>query len=159
MWRFDHIGLVVRDLAAGADNLLATLPIVQASQRFDDHKLGVSVQFFRDTGGQVFELIAPLGPKSPVATLAASKLGKIDQLCYRCETLSVAVDRLRKNRCVPLGRAVPALAFDGAKVQFFWTPNDFVLELIEGLGDKRVYSDVASSPNPDEGSSMKAPNI
>jgi methylmalonyl-CoA/ethylmalonyl-CoA epimerase len=141
MWRFDHIGMVVSDLEAGAEKLLATLPVTMASQRFDDEVLGVSVRFFKDGGGQVFELIAPLGVNSPVAKLAASKLGKIDQLCYRCADLTVATQTLRKGHSVPLGKALPALAFDGAKVQFFWTPNEFVLELVEGEGDARIYGE------------------
>jgi methylmalonyl-CoA/ethylmalonyl-CoA epimerase len=140
MWRFDHIGIVVSELEAGEDRLLGTLPIAMASQRFDDELLGVSVKFFKDIGGQVFELIAPIGSHSPVARLGASKNGKIDQLCYRCEDLTVATQKLRKGNSVPLGKAQPALAFGGAKVQFFWTPSEFVLELVEGSGDARHFN-------------------
>lgn len=139
MWQFDHIGLVVDNLEVGAQSLLATLPVTLASQRFDDIVLGVSVRFFKDHGGQTFELISPFGPKSPVANLASSKQGKINQLCYRCYNLDVAAEKLRKSYSLPLGNAKPALAFGGARVQFFWTSNEFVLELIEGEGDVRIY--------------------
>jgi methylmalonyl-CoA/ethylmalonyl-CoA epimerase len=139
MWTFDHIGIVVSDLKTGSKKLLSTLPVTMVSQRFDDEVLGVSVKFFKDGCGQVFELIAPLGVKSPVAKLAAGKHGKIDQLCYRCSDLTAATETLRKGNSVPLGKALPAMAFGGSKVQFFWTPNEFVLELVEGEGDARSY--------------------
>jgi methylmalonyl-CoA/ethylmalonyl-CoA epimerase len=128
---FDHAGIVVRDIEKSAGSLATLLPIAAKTQRFDDANLGVSVQFLRDANGTVFELIAPLGPDSPVAKIASSRVGTINQLAYRVDDLASAGMYFRSNRAVPTGVPKPAVAFGGALVQFFYLPEGFIVELIE----------------------------
>jgi methylmalonyl-CoA/ethylmalonyl-CoA epimerase len=135
----DHIGIIVPVLETGVLELVATLPIVKVSQRFDDELLGVSVQFLQDESGATFEAIAPLGEKSPVAATAAKEKNRLNQLAYRCDNLTEASARLRKAGAVPLGAPKPAKAFGGAHVQFLWAKPGFIIELIEGHGDSRTY--------------------
>ena len=128
---FDHIGLVVPDLDTGADQIGRTLPVTGWTARFDDAGLGVSVQFARDAGGVVFELIAPLGDRSPVAAIVKKREGILNQLAYRVADLAAAAQAMRAARAVPLGRPAPAIAFGGAQVQFFMSQMNVVIELIE----------------------------
>jgi methylmalonyl-CoA/ethylmalonyl-CoA epimerase len=128
---FDHAGIVVRDLERGFQSIKALLPITSATGRFDDQQLGVSVQFVRDESGVVFELIAPLGPSSPVAKIAATRTGVINQFAYRVEKLSIAADYFRSNGAIPTAAPKPAIAFGEALVQFFLVPEGFIVELIE----------------------------
>lgn len=67
MLLFDHIGLVVADLAEGREHLTRTLGIVRWTKAFDDPGIGVRVQFGTGESGPAIELIAPLGDRSPVA--------------------------------------------------------------------------------------------
>jgi methylmalonyl-CoA/ethylmalonyl-CoA epimerase len=136
---FDHVGLVVRDLKSGFGNVCGLLPIVSATKVYDDEVLGVSVQFLRDASGVIFELIAPLGDESPVAKIAASGRGVINQVAYRVKNLADAAEYFRARRAVPTGPAKPAIAFDGALVQFFLTRESVVVELIEGEGASREF--------------------
>ncbi|WP_314955479.1 VOC family protein [Bradyrhizobium cosmicum] len=136
---FDHVGLVVRDLKSGLGNVCSLLPIVSATQVYDDEVLGVSVQFLRDASGVIFELIAPLGDNSPVAKIAASGRGVINQIAYRVKNLVDAAEYFRAQRAIPTGPAKPAIAFDGASVQFFLTRDSVVVELIEGEGASREF--------------------
>ena len=46
--KFDHAGVVVRDLAQGFQSIKALLPVTLTTERFDDPQLGVSVQFVQD---------------------------------------------------------------------------------------------------------------
>jgi methylmalonyl-CoA/ethylmalonyl-CoA epimerase len=138
----DHIGFVVPVLEVGISELQAVLPIVWVSQRIDDASLGVSVQFLQESTGTVFEVIAPYGPNSPVAAMAAKEKNRLNQLCYRCDDIDAAARQLRKAGSVPLGVPKPAMAFGGAVVQFFWTKPGFILELIEGTADSRLYTPV-----------------
>jgi methylmalonyl-CoA/ethylmalonyl-CoA epimerase len=131
---FDHSGIVVRDLARGFQSIIALLPIASKTKRFDDRQLGVSVQFLQDESGVVFELIAPLGSESPVAKIAASREGVINQFAYRVEDLSRAGNYFRSNGATPTAPPKPAIAFDGALVQFFYLPEGFIVELIEAPG-------------------------
>jgi methylmalonyl-CoA/ethylmalonyl-CoA epimerase len=131
---FDHVGLVVRDLAQGFQSISVLLPIASRTERFDDPGLGVSVQFLQDQSGIVYELIAPLGDNSPVARIASSRNGVINQLAYRVDNLAAAGEYFRANGATPTGQPKPAVAFGGALVQFFYTRDGVIVELIEAPG-------------------------
>jgi len=128
---FDHAGFIVRDLPKVATSIVKSLPITAKTKRFDDAVLGVSVQFLRDAKGIVLELVAPYGENSPVAKIAASRVGTINQLAYRVVDLEAGAAHLRSNRAVPTGAPKPSIAFGGALVQFFYLPDHFIIELIE----------------------------
>ena len=81
----------------------------------------------------LFELIAPLGPNSPVERIASSRVGVINQVAYRVPDLTAAAREFRSNRAVPIGPPKPAIAFAGANVQFFMAPAGFIVELIEAI--------------------------
>jgi methylmalonyl-CoA/ethylmalonyl-CoA epimerase len=128
---FDHIGIVVANIEDGERKLTGLLESLHWTQRFDDTGLGVSVRFARDRSGMIYELIAPLGPKSPVTRALQARANLLNQIAYRTRSIDQSVARLRAERAVPVGRAAPALAFGGARVQFLMTPLDFLVELIE----------------------------
>ncbi|AUW40889.1 VOC family protein [Rhizobium leguminosarum] len=129
--QFDHCGIVVSDIEQGLWSLAKILPIVGKTERFDDAGLGVSVQFLQDASGMVFELIAPLGDKSPVKKIAATKVGVLNQIAYRVRSLEAGAHHFRAQQALPVGTAKPAIAFGGALVQFFYLPAGLVVELIE----------------------------
>jgi methylmalonyl-CoA/ethylmalonyl-CoA epimerase len=128
---FDHIGIVVAELDAGCDRLAELLAPLEWTERFEDPGLGVSVRFARDAAGIVYEVIAPLGPDSPVRRTLESRANLLNQIAYRTPSLDASVARLRRTRAVPVGAAKPAVAFGGARVQFLMTPLGFLVELIE----------------------------
>jgi methylmalonyl-CoA/ethylmalonyl-CoA epimerase len=129
---FDHIGVVVADVDASASQLAATFGAQGFTKKFDDAGLGVSVRFVRDPAGVIYEMIAPLGERSPVAKTLAKQKDLLNQVAYLVHRLEESGDMLRANGCLTLGAAKPAPAFGGAHVQFFWNPLGFVVELIEG---------------------------
>jgi methylmalonyl-CoA/ethylmalonyl-CoA epimerase len=135
----DHIGIVVPDIDRGREGIGKLLPLVGWTAVFNDPVLGVSVQFARDKSNLVFELIAPLGDNSPVASVVKTKLGVINQLAYRVENLEAASKDMRAAGALPTGAPKPAIAFGGARVQFFYTPQGFVVELIEAPGFSHVF--------------------
>jgi methylmalonyl-CoA/ethylmalonyl-CoA epimerase len=128
---FDHIGIVVPALEEGRRKLSELLGELQWTRCFDDAGLGVSVVFARDRSGIVYELITPFGEKSPVAGALKSRTNLLNQIAYRTVSLDDSVASLRATRAVPVGRAAPAVAFGGARVQFLLTPLGFLVELIE----------------------------
>jgi catechol 2,3-dioxygenase-like lactoylglutathione lyase family enzyme len=128
---FDHIGLVVEDLAQGRHFLETTLAIAAWTPITHDEHLGVSVQFGRSGTTPTIELIAPLGPSSPVVAALRGSKSILNHLAYRVENLTQAAEDLRKNGCIATGEPKPALAYRGAPVQFFVSPLRFLIELIE----------------------------
>jgi methylmalonyl-CoA/ethylmalonyl-CoA epimerase len=136
---FDHVGIVVPDLDKGLRNLSAMIGATEASARFDDPGLTVSVRFLRDTAGMVYELIAPFGEGSVVAATLARKRDLLNQIAYKTSDLAKAAHHLRGQGCMPLGAPAPALAFGGAHVQFLFSPLGFVLELIEDTSHSHQF--------------------
>jgi methylmalonyl-CoA/ethylmalonyl-CoA epimerase len=139
---FDHAGIVVRDLGRGFQSTRVLLPLTSRTKRFDDQQLGVSVQFVRDESGVIFELIAPLGPNSPVAKIASSRVGVINQLAYRVEDLSRAAEYFRSKGALPTAPPRPAIAFGGAFVQFFYMPDGYIVELVEAPGFSHRFENI-----------------
>jgi methylmalonyl-CoA/ethylmalonyl-CoA epimerase len=128
---FDHIGIVTADIDYACTQFGRTIGATEISERFDDVLLGVSVQFIRDAGGVVYEMISPLGENSPVASAIASKTSILNQIAYRTASIGLAAADLRKLGNMPLGTPKPAKAFGAAAVQFFFSPLGFIVELID----------------------------
>jgi methylmalonyl-CoA/ethylmalonyl-CoA epimerase len=128
---FDHIGIVVRTLAAGRAHLGRLLPIAAWTAEFADPVNRVCVQFGRDRSGICYEAVAPLGDSSPA--LGALKPGGqvLNHLAYRVPELAEAARHLREGGCFPVGPANPAVAYRGCLIQFFVTPLRFLIEVIE----------------------------
>jgi methylmalonyl-CoA/ethylmalonyl-CoA epimerase len=128
---FDHIGLVVEDLAQGRAFLETTLHITDWTPITHDEVLGVSVQFGRSQNTPIIELISPLGPASPVSAALRGSKNILNHLAYRVENLAEAAQKLRESGCLAAGNPKPALAYCGASVQFWVSPLRFLIELIE----------------------------
>ncbi|PJG58430.1 VOC family protein [Aeromonas cavernicola] len=129
--RFDHIGLVVTDLANGEHYCREVLGLSQFSVAVKDPLQKVWVQFVHDPAGICYELIAPIGEDSPVTQVLKTRRNVINHLAYRVTCLTTTADKLREQRHLPLGPRQPAVAFGGAYVQFFLSPLGHIVELIE----------------------------
>ncbi|MBS1813513.1 MAG: VOC family protein [Acidobacteria bacterium] len=142
---FDHLGLVVADLAAAREHLSATLGIVQWSEIFDDPQIGVSVQFGSGGVSPRFELITSLGEKSPVSRALSQGKNVLNHVAYLTHDLAAAAEALREQGCFPAGKAQPAVAYGGKPIQFFFSPLRFIIELIEAPGHRHLFEDCGSS--------------
>jgi methylmalonyl-CoA/ethylmalonyl-CoA epimerase len=138
--KFDHIGLVAATLSEGRQFLSATLNITRWTREFEDSCIGVSVQFGQaeDGSGPWYEIISPLGEKSPV--LGTIKHGKniLSHVAYLVKDLEAAAAVLVRSNCVSTSPAKPAVAYGGRKVQFFISPLKFMIELIEAIDHSHV---------------------
>jgi methylmalonyl-CoA/ethylmalonyl-CoA epimerase len=138
--RFDHFGIVVKSIEISKPRLELLLGLSRWTGRFDDEVLGVSVQFGRDVSGTTFELIMPFGDASPVANIAKTKVNVLNQVAYCVDDLTLSAKVMRKLGAVPISNPKPAKAFMLANVQFFLSPDGFVIELIEGSGSTHLFS-------------------
>lgn len=128
---FDHIGLVVPDLASGECYCRDVLGLNRFSAAVLDPLQNVWVQFGYDEAGICYELVAPAGENSPVAQVLKTRRNVLNHLAYRVASLVTSAERLRTQRHLPLGPSQPAVAFGGAHVQFFLSPLGHIVELIE----------------------------
>ncbi len=129
--QFDHICLVVPDLASGEAYCREVLGLTRFSVAVEDPLQKVWVQFVHDEGGLCYELVAPATEDSPVTQVLKTRRNVINHLAYRVPCLAESAARLRDQRHLPLGPSQPAIAFGGAHVQFFLSPLGHIVELIE----------------------------
>ena len=138
--RFDHLGVLAKDIAAGRPHLAAVFGVREWTEVFSDPVHQVRVQFGRDPSGVVYELIEPLGDTSPVAGALAKGQNILNHVAYRVTDLELTAEALREKRCLPLGPAAPAVAFNGQPIQFFLTPLRIILEIIQGQTHDHKFS-------------------
>ena len=137
--QFDHIGLIAGDIAEGRRSLEQMFGLDQWTQVFEDPGIGVFVQFGRTAEGPCYELISPLGDNSPVATALKRGINILNHVAYLTPDLDSDARRLEELGSMMAGPPKPAVAYGGAKVQFWITPQRFMVELIEAPGHEHAY--------------------
>jgi len=136
MMKFDHIGVFVRELHYGYDQLSKLIDIAHKSQVYDDPLLRVSIQFCFDESGVCYELVAPYGENNPVDPVIKNGANILNHIAYKTTQFDESILKFRETGCVPLGNPQPALAFNGDRVVFFLTPLRLIFELIEDKNEK-----------------------
>jgi len=130
-WRFDHLGVVVKQLDKGRDRLSALLSIKDWTAPIEDVVNGVRLQFGRDLAGVVFELLEPLGEDSPVYPALQSGKAILNHVAYRVPDLAAGAAHFASAGAARVSEPKPAIAYGGRPIQFFVTPLRFIIELIE----------------------------
>ena len=108
----------------------------------------VWVQFGRCGAGMCYELVAPLSPSSPIASVLSRKINVLNHLAYLVEDLAANAARLRTMEFVQVSVARPAIAYGGRLIQFFVAPSRLMIELIEAPGHQHRYDNPTSSRTP-----------
>jgi methylmalonyl-CoA/ethylmalonyl-CoA epimerase len=129
--RFDHIGILTRDVDKALLDFATVIGATEATDRFDDQGLTVSVRFLRDPAGMIYEFIAPLGENSVVSGALRKNASIINQIAYRTPSIAEGSAALKSQGHILLGTPSPAIAFGGGHVQFLMSPMGFIIELIE----------------------------
>jgi len=137
--KFDHIGLVVEDMASGRQLLDELFGRQRWTQVFEDPGIGVFVQFGVAEDGPCYELIAPLGPDSPVSSALRSGKNILNHVAYLVDDLDAAATTFETAGCRPVIVPKPAVAYNGCRVQFFQSPLRFLIELIEAPGHRHSF--------------------
>jgi methylmalonyl-CoA/ethylmalonyl-CoA epimerase len=138
-FQFDHLGLVCRDFSACRKSIEGIHGIEAWSNVFEDPIQQVAVQFGRSSHAPVIELIRPLGPDSPIAQVLERKANVLNHMAYRVADMGQAIDHCRDLGYFVISPPAPAVAFDGNPICFLYSPEDFIIELVEGLGFQHQY--------------------
>jgi methylmalonyl-CoA/ethylmalonyl-CoA epimerase len=110
---------------------MSLLDITEWSDEFCDKINNVYIQFGKDKSGMCIELVAPISQTSPVSHALNSEINILNHLAYLVEDLDFSAAELLKKGCEPLGEPKPAIAYQMQRIQFFYTPLNYILELIE----------------------------
>lgn len=129
--KLQHVGIVVRDLAAYGEAYACTLGLIPDSEIVCDPIQDVRIQFWRDiNGGISLELIEPASPSSPVCR-ALAKGGGLNHLCYEVGDIEAQVQQCLKNGGLLTNPLAPAVAFGGRRVAFVFFDKLNLIEFVE----------------------------
>ena len=85
-----------------------------------------------DSDAAEIELIAPLSEESPItAMLKKSGGGGAYHLCFETNDIDQALVHAKNNGCLIASPAVPAVAFNGRRIAWIYTPTRQLFELVE----------------------------
>jgi methylmalonyl-CoA/ethylmalonyl-CoA epimerase len=128
---FHHVGIAVRDMQAAVPVYSRLFGYQLISGPFDDPIQNVSVCFLsRGTGDPQLELVAPLGPNSPVDRML-KKGGGTYHICYQVPDIAAAIDHMVREGCFLLSGPDPAVAFDMRPIAWLMTEASLLVELVE----------------------------
>lgn len=142
---FDHLGVLVPDLAHGRRLLSSVLGVSCWTVEFEDLVNDVFVQFGRCPGGMCYETVAPRSALSPVRNALKRRVNIFNHVAYRVASLADHAACLRAAGFSAIADPAPAVAYDNQSIQFFANANGWLLELIEAPGHRHVY--VAEAPS------------
>ena len=91
----DHIGVVVKDLDQGLDLWRKVFSYVQTTQPVENARQSVRVVFLEKAGSSRIKLVAPTGPSSPVAAMAA-RGGGLHHLCFNAPDMGAALNQIER---------------------------------------------------------------
>lgn len=138
--KFDHIGVVMKNLERGRQVLADVLNVQEWTPEITDPINGVRLQFGRDPSGICYELLEPLGVESPVYPALAERRAILNHVAYLVDDLEAGAARLAKAKCARSGDPKPAIAYGGRRIQFFVTPLRFIVELIEAPAHEHAFT-------------------
>jgi methylmalonyl-CoA/ethylmalonyl-CoA epimerase len=132
-FKLRHVGVAVPSLGPATDTLSTLFGYRVISGPFDDPIQKVSVTFLTQSDADVaeIELIAPLTEDSPIKAMLAKSGGGAYHLCFETTDIEKAVAHARNNGCLIMTPPVPAVAFNGRKIAWFYTPSKQLFELVE----------------------------
>ena len=132
--KIDHIGIVVKDLAAGVATFERNFGLAADATRGGEMPaMGLKNAFIpvADSGEADIEFIQPLGEASPIAKFVERNAdGGIHHVCYEVVDIIASRDQLIKEGARVLGDGQPKIGAHGKPVLFFH-PKDFSGALVE----------------------------
>lgn len=132
-FRLQHVGVAVPKLAATTELMTALFGYRVVSGPFDDPIQRVSVNFLTTaaTDAVEIELIAPLTEDSPIKAMLAKGGGSSYHLCFQTADLDAALAHALRLKCVVVSQPAPAVAFEGRRIAWIYTPSRQLFELVE----------------------------
>jgi methylmalonyl-CoA/ethylmalonyl-CoA epimerase len=132
-FKLRHVGVAVPSLGPATETLSTLFGYRVISGPFDDPIQKVTVNFLTQSDKDIaeIELIAPLTEDSPIKSVLAKGGGSAYHLCFETSDIEKALVHATNNGCIIVSPAVPAVAFNGRKIAWIYTPSRQLFELVE----------------------------
>jgi len=130
--KLHHVGIVVENIESGIQRYKSLFGFVPVSEVVDDPIQKVSVVLLSnpESDGAPIELIAPLTDDSPVSNILKGNL-RLYHLCFLVDNIEETLQNFRNNGAIIISGPVPAELFEGKKIAFVYSPDKYVIELLE----------------------------
>ncbi len=129
---FHHVGFVVASIDASIRGVAKSVGAEWDGIITHDPLQSVRVAFLRphQAGDPLLELVEPAGEKSPVLTFL-KRGGGLHHLCYEVEQLEKQLELSRTHGGLVVRPPVPAVAFGGRRIAWFYTKEKLLIEYLE----------------------------
>ncbi len=136
--KFSHLGIAVADMELAVLSYKELFGYGVLSGPDDDPVQKVTVCFIGTgiPGDIKIELVAPLGDESPVNVMLAKGIG-IYHTCYEVDQIEETIAYVRTRGCIVVSNPVPAVAFDGRRIAWFYTPSRQLIEVVESCKGRK----------------------
>jgi methylmalonyl-CoA/ethylmalonyl-CoA epimerase len=130
--RFHHLGIAVSSLERAIPIYADIFGYRVQSGPFEDPLQKVKICFLgKEQREDTFlELVAPLAGNTPITRILA-KGGGAYHLCFETSDIEKKLAEVAGKGCVIVSAPVPAVAFDGRRIAWFFTPTNQLVELVE----------------------------
>jgi methylmalonyl-CoA/ethylmalonyl-CoA epimerase len=131
LFLYHHVGIAVRNLGEAIPVYERLFGYQLISGPFDDPIQKVSVCFLsRGPADPALELVAPLGPSSPIDRVL-KKGGGTYHICYQVPGIAAAIDHLVREGSMLLSGPDPAVAFEMRPIAWLMTEAGLLVELVQ----------------------------
>lgn len=129
---FHHVGFVVGSIQETVHSLAQSLDAEWDGHIIHDPNQAVRVTFLRskNRADPLFELVEPVGEKSPVLSFA-EKGGGLHHVCYVVESLDTMLTQCRSQGMILVRPPLPAAAFGGRRIAWVYTRSRLLIEYLE----------------------------
>ncbi len=129
---FHHLGVAVPDLDDAITTYESIFGYLLTAGPFADPVQQACVCFLQPqhNGEPLIEAIAPLGEGSRVQRLIDKGAGAY-HAGYETDDLDDTIADVRAKGCLLIGEPTPAVAFDGRRIAWFYTPARQLVEVVE----------------------------
>ncbi len=128
-FKFHHIGTAVFDIEKTAP-FYVDAGYHRSATIFDPLQ-NVNICWLTKKGMPTVELLEPAGEQSPVMKTLQKNGVSPYHTCYIVDNIEQAVNDLRKQKYVAMGRPVEAVAFCKSRVVFLFNKHVGIIELVE----------------------------
>ncbi len=127
-----HVGFVVADIASAMEGFLRSLNASWNGRIWEDPLQRVKVAFLSTRNGEPqIELVEPVGDRSPVRKFLVERGGGLHHCCYEAEDLAAELRSFRSRKAILVRPPQPAVAFEGRRIAWVLTQENFLVELLE----------------------------
>lgn len=132
LMKIEHIGVVVSDIPKALRTYSDLFGYKLLSGPFEDHLQQAQICFIGNSTDDPFriEIIAPLGEGSHLQRLLEKGAGAY-HICYEVQDIEKTLSHMRDKGCLVVREPVPAVAYKGRKIAWFFTPTRQLVELVE----------------------------